>query len=109
MEKLIFMVFSVFVSHTRLLGDRSGSSAVLSWALPVFVVLGMLVQVVYFVGYGWKISWLGAVEILVLGFLAGGFLGTEIEKRLGSSVFSWTGFVVGPACAYWLLKQLSAL
>lgn len=109
MEKLIFMVFSVFVSHTRLLGDRSGSSAVLSWAVPVFVAFGGLLQAAYFVGYGWNVSWLGAVEILVLGLLAGGFLGTEIEKRLGSSVFSWTGFVVGPACAYWLFKQLSAL
>lgn len=108
MEKLIFMVFSVFMNHTRLQGAR-GESAVLSWAVPAFVALGMLVQAAYFVGYGWSVSWLGAVEILVLGFLAGGFLGTEIEKRLGSSVFSWTGFVVGPACAYWLLKQLFTL
>lgn len=108
MEKLIFMVFSVFVSHTRLLGGRS-ESAVLSWAVPVFVAFGGLLQAAYFVGYGWNVSWLGAVEILVLGLLAGGFLGTEIEKRLGSSVFSWTGFVVGPACAYLLFKQLSAL
>lgn len=109
MEKLIFMVFSVFVSHTRLLGDRSGSSAVLSWASLVFLVLGGLVQVVYFVGYGWKISWLGAVEILILGLLAGGFIGAELEKRLGYRTLSWISFAVGPVCAYWLLKQISSL
>lgn len=107
MEKLIFMVFSVFVSHTRLIGGRS-ESAVLSWAVPVFVALGMLVQVVYFFGYGWNVSWLGALEILILGLLAGGFIGAELEKRLGFRVLSWAGFVVGPACAYLLFKQLSA-
>lgn len=106
MEKLIFMVFSVFVSPTRMLGGRS-ESAVLGWAVLVFVALGMLVQAAYFVGYGWSVSWLGAVEILILGMLSGGFIGPELEKRWGYRTLSWIGFATGPVCAYLLFKQLS--
>ena len=101
-----YCVFSIFVFYQQLhVKNFHGGNRSFALSLNISAFIGMLTGLVYLVYYGWVVAWWVPVVILVIGLTAS-LLGFLLERVVGSTVLSLTGFVGWPVSAYVMFQYV---
>ena len=106
---IAYCVFCVFSFYQKLhLKNFQGASQGFHTALAFFTFISMIVGVGYLALYGYRVDWVAAVIIFVLGLLATipGFL---VERLIGPHALSLLGFVLIPVSAFIMFTNIPAI
>lgn len=101
-----YCVFCVFCFYQKLhMKNFQGASQGFHTLLTVFVFLSMISGLGYLVIYGYKVDWIAAVIIFILG-VAATIPGLLIERIIGLHAMSLAGFVVVPVAGYIMFSSI---
>jgi hypothetical protein len=113
MEKSAFLSGSFFAAFTlflfyqqKLSRDFNGASQIFHSFLTFFAFAGFAAQIIYFIYYGWNISWLDASLIFILSTLFAGIGGAILEKFLHGLMIALVGFFSIPLFGYMMFKTM---
>jgi hypothetical protein len=102
-----YALYSIFLFYQQLhIKNFNGASQGFLLVLNVYAIAAMVAGVAYLIYYGVKISWLGALGLLVISFLIK-LVWFRIESKLGlrdaAPFISIMGFIAIPVCAFFMI------
>ena len=105
-----YAVFSFFGFYQKLhIKNFKGASQAFLLVLNLFTLTARVFSVGFLLYYGYEVSWVESAVLLGVGFSVK-FIWFPIEAKLGLHdsyfIFSLTGFVIIPVCAYFMWAAL---
>ena len=105
-----FTIYSTFLFYQQSLTKNfMGSSQAFLSVLTLFAFVSYIFQIIYFVYYGWNVSWIDSILICIASIVIGGICGAFIEKLIGGIVIVFIGFIAIPYCGYMMFKTIPTL
>ena len=102
-----FTIYSIFLFYQQsLLKNFRGSSAFFLSILTFSVFFGYAAQIIYFIYYGWNVSWIEAVLISLGSIIIGSILGIIMERIFGGLIIVFVGFVAIPYFGYKMFNSI---
>ncbi len=102
-----FTIYSMFLFYQQSFTKNfQGSSQVFLLTVNLFAFGGFAAQIIFFIYYGWNVSWLDAVLITVASIFIGSMIGVLLEKAIGGLLLVFIGFLAIPYCGYKMFKSI---
>ena len=104
---LAFSIFSLFLFIQQRYQRNARIQNNKFWTFVVwFSFAGYLGQITYFIFYGWNVSWLEAVLILVVAVIFSGSVNTILQKFINEVVLVMMGFLIIPTSCYLMFASI---
>ena len=102
-----FIIYSTFLFYQQsLTRNFKGSSQAFLTVLTFFAFGSYIAQIIYFIYYGWTVSWIDSLLITLASIIIGGILGSVIERAIGGLLIVYLGFLAIPYCGYMMFKTI---
>lgn len=102
-----FAIYSIFLFYqTSLLKNFNGSSQGFLMLITFSSFAGYLGQIIYFIYYGWHVSWIQAIGIMLASIFLGSIVGALIERILGGLAIAFFGFLAMPYFGYMMFQSI---
>jgi hypothetical protein len=102
-----FTAFSIFLFYQQSLTRQfRGSSQVFQLLLTLFALGGTVAEIVYFLYYGWNVSWVDALLVVVASVVISGILSSIVERIIGGMMIVYIGFLAMPFLGYMMFKTI---